>query len=108
MPRGTVSKVGETMVNANGYSCTRTSGGWRFTHHMIAEAKLGRPINSETETVKFADGNNSNLNPNNIIVTPKKTPSANTRLAKLYAWRAEIDAEIRDIEAKLAKGKPSS
>ena len=108
MPRGTASKVGDTMVNANGYNCTRTEDGWRFTHHLIAEAKYGRPINSDTEMVKFADGNNKNLDPTNIIVTAKKAPTANARLAKLYALRAEIDAEIQNIEAKLAKGKPSS
>jgi hypothetical protein len=101
MPKGKSSEVGETMTNANGYSCTRTKDGWRFTHHLIAEAKIGRPINRATEMVKFEDGDRSNLNPDNIIIVARKTASANARLAKLIAQRAEIDAQIKAIQKEL-------
>lgn len=103
MARGQRSEVGDTTVSANGYNYTRTESGWRLTHHLIAEAALGRPIDTAIETIRFKDGDKTNLDPENILVTPKKTESASKRLAKLISQRAEIDAEIKELEASLAK-----
>lgn len=101
MPRGKKSEVGETMTSQNGYSYTRTETGWRLTHHLIAEAKYGRPINRALDLVQFKDGNRRNLNPDNIILTAKRQPTANAELAKLYAQRVELDAEIALVKGEL-------
>jgi len=87
------------MVSANGYNNTRTEDGWRPTHHLVAEAKYGRGLTA-ADRVKFVDGDKTNLQPENIIVVPRTTKSASVRLAKLYALRAEIDAEIRELESE--------
>jgi hypothetical protein len=99
MPRGQQAQLGDTMINANGYSHTRTETGWRLTHHLVAEAMIGRAIDSDKETVRFKDGNRANLDPSNIVVEPKKTKSASARLAKLIAQRAEIDAMIQELQS---------
>lgn len=104
MARGQQSQLGDTFINANGYSHTKTEEGWRLTHHLVAEAEIGRRINTNTETVRFKDGDRTNLKPDNIVVAPKKTETANKRLASLIAQRAEIDAQIKDIQAELASG----
>ena len=98
MPRGQLSAVGATMISQNGYSHTRTVTGWRPTHHLIAELAIGRPL-TKLDLVKFKDGDKTNLDPSNIIVVARKTRSANAQLAKLYAQRAEIDAEIQRLES---------
>ena len=91
MPRGTASKVGDTNVSDNGYHYTRVLTGWKLTHHIIAEKALGRPINAD-ETVRFADGDRTNLAPDNIVVTQRKT-SLRGRIAALNAKIMELTDE---------------
>jgi hypothetical protein len=102
MARGAVNDIGDTSTAPNGYNYTKTESGWRLTHHLVAEATLGRSINTSTETVRFKDGDRANLRPDNIIVSPKKTQTASKKLAALIAQRAEIDAQIKAIQAELA------
>lgn len=93
MPRGQTAKVGDTMVNVNGYHNTRTATGWRLTHQLIAEEKLGRPLD-ETEMVKFFDSDRSNLDPDNIVVIKKGKTS-------LRKQKAILEAKIEDLKGKL-------
>jgi len=102
MARGTTSSIGDTHTAPNGYHYTRTEKGWQLTHHVIMEAKIGRPINKDTETVRFRDHDRDNLDPDNIYIEPKKTQTANRRLAVMIAQRAELDAQIKAIQAEIA------
>lgn len=101
MPRGKVAEVGDVMVNANGYHNTRTEEGWRFTHHLIAEQKLGRRL--QGEQVRFKDKDKTNLHPDNIEIVPLGKSSIRKRLATLEAKIADLTAE-RDILLKELDG----
>lgn len=92
MPRGQTSEVGATMVNQNGYHHTKTEAGWRLTHHIIAEQKLGRPIQAN-ETAYFRDGDRANLDPKNIDVRLRASSSIRKQIARL-------DERIRELKAQ--------
>jgi hypothetical protein len=106
MPRGVAAKDGDTNVSANGYHYTRQNGKFRLTHHIIAEEKLGRPINTETEVVRFKDKDKTNLSPDNIEAIPKGTTSVRARLARVEAQIAELTAQRDLLLAELGKERP--
>jgi hypothetical protein len=93
MPRGSTSPEGTVMVSANGYSYTKHNGKTRLTHHIIAEQTLGRPVNTETELIRFKNGDKTDLSPGNIEVIPKNKASVRKRLAVVEARIAEYEAE---------------
>lgn len=92
MPRGKAAKVGDTNVSANGYHYTRTEAGWKLTHHIIAEKKLGRPLR-EDERACFVDGDRTNLTERNIEITIKRTATIKKRLAQVESRIQELEAE---------------
>ena len=109
MPRGTISKDGDTRIAPNGYHYVKVDGQWRLRHHVVAEASLGRPIKGN-EIVKFIDGCRTNFDPSNISVTVKKLSSVQSRLAKvnrhireLQELRSELLTEERELKANKAK-----
>lgn len=99
MPRGVVAKDGATFVNANGYHHTRAEGKWRPTAHIIAEEKLGRPLDPKTDQVRFADGDRYNLSPDNIVVQPRR--DKRSREAKIAA----LEERIRELQEQLLELK---
>lgn len=105
MARGKAATVGDTMVNVNGYHNTRTADGWRLTHHLIAEEKLGRPVNTDVEMIRFVDGDRSNLSPDNIEVIKKNKVGLRRRKALIEAKIEDLQAELADIEKALASEK---
>lgn len=94
--RGQVSVVGDTRVATNGYHYTKTEKGWRLTHHLMAEKKLGRSL-KETERVVFADRNRKNLKPGNILVQVKGQSSNAKRKAYLVSRIQELQAQLREL-----------
>lgn len=93
------SKVGDTNISANGYSYTKTEQGWRLTHHLIAEEKLGRPLH-EGERVYFVDNDRTNLDPDNVEVRrPKVTKEDKIFLIKEKI--ARLQDELAELEASL-------
>jgi hypothetical protein len=101
MPRGVLSKVGDETVNANGYTQVKTEEGWRGKHTVILETKLGRKL-KPGESARFADGDKSNLNPDNIIlVEHRNARSINARIAKLEAEIADRQAVLVELRAQL-------
>lgn len=102
MPRGIQAKDGDTFVNANGYHHTRVDGKWRSTAHIIAEQKLGRPLDPKTDQVRFADGDRYNLNPDNIVVQPKRDRrSREARIAQLEVRIAELQQELKELRVHI-------
>lgn len=99
MPRGSAAKDGDTFTNQNGYHHTRVDGKWLPTAHIIAEQIIGRPIDKDTEMVRFKDGNRGNLDPSNIWVQARPNKrSKEARIASLQARIAELQAQLKDLE----------
>jgi hypothetical protein len=102
MPRGQTSEIGEERKQQNGYWTIRTSTGWRFKHHVIAEQViLKRPL-ATNESVRFRDGDKDNLHPDNLLVHVKGDHNLKKRLAIVQERIRELRAEEADILTKLA------
>lgn len=91
--RGQKSKTGTTRWSPNGYHYTRTRTGWRLTHHLVAEKKLGRRL-KENERVYFIDGDRTNLAQENLDIR-------SVREKTKQALRAQLEARLEDIQARL-------
>lgn len=105
MPRGQTSVVGDTRVAKNGYHYTKTEDrGWVLTHWLTAEKKLGRPIDSETEMVKFRSPKfkSDPYNLDGIEIIKKRTVNLRKRLAQIEVRIQELEAEKASIEAQLS------
>lgn len=96
MSRGKPSKVGDTKISPNGYHYTRIETGWELTGRVIGAEKLGRALKS-TERIKFLDGNQLNLDPDNIEVREVKGSSGSKR-ARLEARIEELSAQLAELE----------
>jgi hypothetical protein len=97
VPRGEPKAVGDKYIASNGYEYTKTDGGWRLTHHILAEANLGRPLR-EGERVRFKDGDRSNLVGDNIIVRQGMSRTKEARRARIEAKLEELKAELEGLE----------
>jgi hypothetical protein len=100
MPRGRKAVPGDTRTSPNGYHYTRTKQRWELTHRLVVTAAMGRPLRN-TERVRFIDGDRTNLDPNNLRVTNHKPKSYKSRIARLEAKQADIDAELEYLREKL-------
>ena len=95
MTRGETSAINTKRTAPNGYQYTKTETGWRLSHHIIAEAKLGRPLR-KGERVVFRDGDRKNLKMDNIEVVLMGKSSVRQKIA-------QIDARILELQAKRAE-----
>ncbi len=95
--RGEAALVGARRVSANGYHYIKTETGWRLTHHLVAEKKLGRPLHTD-ERVIFKNLNRDDLSPENIDVRKKYKQNPNVRKAQLRARIADLQAELAELE----------
>lgn len=104
MARGKLEANGTTRVAKNGYHYTKVEErGWVLTHWLTIEATLGRRIEPERESVRFANGYNKENydNPKAIVVVPKKSSSLRKRRATLEERVREMQAEIEQINRQL-------
>jgi hypothetical protein len=101
MARGRSAEEGATYWSQNGYHYTKRDGKFQLTHKLRVEEKLGRKL-LDSERVRFIDGDRRNLDPENLKVVTKGKVTLRTQLARLIARRDELDAQIADVEAKLA------
>lgn len=98
MTRGQVADVGTERWSQNGYLTVKTEEGWRYKHHIIAEEKLGRPL-EPTERVIFYDGNRKNFDSTNIIVEV-----SHRRRNRVFLLEAKVDkmmTELEDVKREL-------
>jgi hypothetical protein len=98
MSRGKPSAVGDTRVAPNGYHYTRTPDGWRATHELVLEQKLGRLLNKATEGCRFVDGDRTNLSSENIELRTKRSQSDDAVRARLEARIEELQAQLADLD----------
>lgn len=102
MLRGETFPLGYERVAQNGYHYIKTPTGWRLKHHIIAEEKLGRVIDTKIETVKFVDRNRDNFDPDNIIVEPKKGVTREAKKARIQSRIEELQAQLDELEGEPA------
>ena len=93
--RGREAKVGATRVSDNGYHYTKTESGWRLTHHILMEEKLGRPL-KKRERVYFSDGDRTNLVAENLEVKETIDRKAK-RIADLRARIRRDKEELQEL-----------
>jgi hypothetical protein len=91
VPRGFRSEVGEQRITQNGYRQIRTERGWEFLHRVVAEEKLGRPL-EEGERVTFKDRDPLNCDPDNIETYTSR-------------WRHDKELEIDRLEDIIGKSQ---
>jgi len=113
MPKGIAAPIGSQTIAQNGYTWVKTEDGWKYKHVLIAEEKLGRPLESN-ERVTFKDHDRNNFTLDNIVVSTfvKKVPALRslnkirTRLDKVEAKFNEDIGQIRtaldDLESEIS------
>lgn len=90
--------MSEVKIAKNGYSYTKVdTGKWRLTHHLIAEVKFARHVDSSQERVVFLDKDRTNLDPNNIDIVPIKQSKAQ-RIASLKERIRMLQEELTYLE----------
>jgi hypothetical protein len=100
-PRGYRSELGEEKTSANGYVYVKTETGWRLKHHLIAEKKLGRPLQPD-ERVYFVDNDRANFKVKNIEV--KTVTRHNPSLDSIRKVSTRVDKcaeEVKNIREAL-------
>lgn len=106
MGRGANADIGATRISANGYEYTKVEDcgngkpGWRLSHHLVAEEKLGRPLR-EDERVSFHNGKRMDMRPANIKISKKGSTSVHRRKAQLETRISELQAELDEINNEL-------
>lgn len=102
MPRGQASEIGTERQQPNGYWVIRTETGWRFKHHVVAEQTvLKRPL-QPNESVRFRDGDQNNIHPDNLLVVTKGDTNLRKRLAVVQERIRELRVEEQEIIKKLS------
>lgn len=92
---------GDTRIAPNGYHYTYVAGtGWRLTHHIIAEEKYGRKIQPDV-TVRFVDGDRTNLSPDNIVLKNKYEGKKGRRTETIKKLIDDHKRAIRELQAEL-------
>jgi hypothetical protein len=98
MTRGKNAAIGDENQAANGYWYVRTAEGWRLKHHIVAEKKYKRDIDTRVDRVVFLDGNRENFKPSNIEIRVRNKPSNEKKRAALQARIEELQAQLEELE----------
>jgi hypothetical protein len=98
--RGSTSDIGTVTIAKNGYSYTKTEDGWRATHYLVMEEKLGRAIQAH-ERVVFVDGDRANLDPSNLAVKRKTTASLRQKEKQILKRIEELQADLEEVRTKI-------
>ena len=102
MPKGVAAEIGDTFTNKNGYHHTKTETGWRATHVINMEEKLGRPLLPH-EYVKFVDGDRSHYGIDNLeLRTRGDRKGPQSRIDTIDAQIEELQAEREELVRLLA------
>lgn len=86
-------------LTPQGYVRVKTAiGEWRLKHHIIAEQKLGRPLDTSMERVVFQDGDRTNFNSENLLIVPKRN-GRKQRAEKIREQIKILQQELSELEA---------
>lgn len=107
--RGSEAEIGTEVETQNGYINVKTEDGWRYKHAIIAEEKLGRPI-EKGERVRFKDGNRRNFDPSNIEVYAVKEPTDPVKKlrARVLRWQQEGVYILEELDKLTSDNSESS
>jgi len=94
LPEGTIREW-------NGYSTIKQNGGWRYTHHVIAEEQILHRKLASNELVCFRDNDRTNLDPSNLEIKIKRPNRLMKKRALIRQRIREAQAKIEDLEAQL-------
>lgn len=99
--RGVASDVDTERVSPNGYLYRKLENGkWELVHRLVAQENLGRELH-QNEYATFADGDKTNVEPDNIIVRLRGRTSLRRRLAQVEARITEYEAIRDDLKARI-------
>ena len=98
MSRGENAPMGSERTSQNGYAYVKTPDGWRLKHHIIAERKYGRSVDTKIERVIFADHNRKNFDPANIVIEKKKGVTKEAQKARLQSRIDELQGQLETLE----------
>lgn len=85
----------------NGYVVVKqASGEWKYKHHILAEEKLGRLLESN-ERVCFKDGDRTNLDLSNIEIRWKLPAKRYQRQSHLRREIIRVQSTLRQLEEQL-------
>jgi hypothetical protein len=94
--------MGQESVSQNGYTYVKTPDGTRLKHHLVAEKKLGRKIDTNFERVIFKDGDRKNFDEGNIEVVLKKAETRKMVLERIDERLEELQERKRQLLAEEA------
>jgi hypothetical protein len=100
MPRGKPSPNGSVHVAKNKYHYTKVDGKWRLTHHLVMEKRIERPLH-DYESVRFIDGDRTNLAPYNLKLVRKQEASLLHRIEAIDAKIEELRLERESLVERL-------
>jgi hypothetical protein len=98
----------EEYVSANGYAYVKWEGKWRLKHHYVIFLQRGT-WPTKDERVSFKDKDRSNLDPSNIVCTPKKGgqrkrfEDLNTRIQVLVEERNELAQKLGEPPLRISR-----
>ena len=98
--RGERHPLGFERVAQNGYHYIKTPQGWKLRHHLVAEKKLGRPVDTMLERVVFKDRDRTNFDPENIEVIPKLGVTVEDKKLRLQERIDALQGELNELEAE--------
>jgi hypothetical protein len=108
MARGAPAELGTERIAPNGYHYVKMEREghtqWVLKHWVVMEEHLGRPL-APDERVRFKTGKRDDLTIDNLELLKRGGPNLKKKLAQLKTRRVELDAQIEDLEGKIADGE---
>jgi hypothetical protein len=103
MPRGGTAEIGTERRAQNGYWYVKTEKrGWVLKHWIEWEKHNGRQVDNKAEQIRFANGKKDDFSKDNLVCIPKGKVQLRAKLARLYAARDDITAQIEYYEKQLS------
>jgi len=99
--KGKSAPLGSRYTAKNGYLYQKTEKGWELVHRLLAEERLGRPL-EEGEYVIFLEGcSKEDPDPNLLEVRRRGRASLKRRIAQVEGKIQELQAHLDVLKERL-------